>query len=64
MLQQGLIISTFHGSYTVSKEHGRATAAGNHETSDEIVPATKTAPPVSGEAAVPVNNTCIARSNY
>lgn len=41
VVQQGLIISTFHGSYTVSKEHDRATAAGNHETSDEIMPATK-----------------------
>ena len=75
VVQQGLIISTFHGSYTVSKEHDRATAAGNHETSDEIMPATKLPHRFSGEAAVPVNNTvyntCVyylviapVRSNY
>ena len=75
VVQQGLIISTFHGSYTVSKEHDRATAAGNHETSDEIMPTTKLPHRFSGEAAVPVNNTvyntCVyylfiaaVRSNY
>ena len=75
LLQHGLIISTFHGSYTVSKEHDRATAVGNHEPSDEIMPATKLPHRFSGEAAVPVNNTvyntCVyylfiapVRSNY